>query len=747
MPLGGIDTGCIDMNGDGMWGYCTIFNSHVPRRGPINVPALGLSLGGTTWILTTTPLHRIDEPTDYGSSATRPTNQADRIWYWGHYPVTDIQYETSAPVRVALRAWAPFVPGDIFSSTLPAALFEIHLYNDSGVPQVGRLVFNFPGPDAMETGGTPVIRREFHANEVSSLSGVEISSPNANYVVSIQEDQDVWIGDSLGVDTGAWGRIDKGLPTGSNGVGTSISVPFDLNPGEKTSKRFFLTWNSPRWFATGHPDPANLSWLPWYPDSKVPQSNRQSYRHMYSKIHSNAWDVAQYMAIHHSQLLQRIFAWQEVIYSDHALPGWLQDSLINILHLITETGFWADATEPLGAWCQPEQGLFALNEDPRHCPQMECVPCSFYGNYPLIYFFPQLARSTLQGYKAYQFANGEVAWIFGGCTDTPPTPPLEMAAPTRGYQTTLNGPCVVDMVYRLWRRTNDSSILDEFYDLVKRSTIFTMNLRPESGPDGIISFPSGNAGLEWFEACTWAGMAVHVGGIHLANLLMAKQMAQTVGDRPFADQCQTWFVQGHNAMEQKLWTDGGYYLNYWEPETDRRSDLIMANQLDGEWMAQMAGLDHVFSPERTLKVLRVIETTCVAATAYGAVNFTSPEGMPTANGEARPGWSMHPSAFFPPETLLLGMTYMYFGHKDLGLEICYRCWSQIARLGRVWDQPNLIRGDTGEVIYGGDYYQNMLLWALPAALTQQDLSGPSKPTGLVDQILRSSATITPHAVP
>ena len=45
MPLGGIDTGCIDLETSGLLGFCTIFNTHVPRRGPINLPILGLSSG------------------------------------------------------------------------------------------------------------------------------------------------------------------------------------------------------------------------------------------------------------------------------------------------------------------------------------------------------------------------------------------------------------------------------------------------------------------------------------------------------------------------------------------------------------------------------------------------------------------------------------------------------------------------------------------------------------------------------
>ncbi len=592
----------------------------------------------------------------------------------------------------------------------------------------------------METGNERLRRREFHEDDPVHLHGVEMSSARASYVLAVQEEQDVWIGDGLGVDAGAWGRIDKGLPSASYGAGASISVPFELEPDEHTVKRIFVTWHSPNWYANGHPDPANLAWLPWYSEgSESPvrlaqEDPARSYSHMYARLHPSAWDTMEHMVTHHDQLLTRILAWQAVIFDEPDVPEWLKDSLINILHLITETGLWAVGTPPIGEWCRPDQGLFAMNEDPRHCPQMECVPCSFYGNYPVVYFFPELARTTLRGYKAYQFDNGEVSWIFGGITDKPPTAPLEMASPTRGYQTTLNGPSVVDMVYRLWRRTQDRSVLEEFYDLVKKSTIFTMNLRPEAGPDGIISFPTGNQGLEWFEACTWAGMAVHVGGIHLANLRMAEAMAAQMEDTEFANQCREWFRQGSHSLEHKLWT-GTYYLNYWEPETGRKSDLIMANQLDGEWMVRVGGLPSVFEPDRLLRVLDTVWNTCVAATSFGAVNFTDASGEPQANGEGRPGWSMDPTAFFPPEVLMLGMTYMYTGRKNEGLDLCYRCWERIAALGRVWDQPNLLRGDTGEVVYGGDYYQNMMLWALVAALKGQDVSGPVTAGGLVERIL------------
>ena len=46
MALGGVDTGCLDLETNGTFGYSTIFNSIVPRGGaPLRTPLLALSVG------------------------------------------------------------------------------------------------------------------------------------------------------------------------------------------------------------------------------------------------------------------------------------------------------------------------------------------------------------------------------------------------------------------------------------------------------------------------------------------------------------------------------------------------------------------------------------------------------------------------------------------------------------------------------------------------------------------------------
>ena len=102
-----------------------------------------------------------------------------------------------------------------------------------------------------------------------------------------------------------------------------------------------------------------------------------------------------------------------------------------------------------------------------------------------------------------------------------------------------------------------------------------MNLRPDLGPDGIISVDHDGTGAEWCEACEFRGMTAHVGGLHLAQLRIVERMAERVGDDVFAQQCREWIEQGSESIESKLWT-GKYYLNYYDPKTEEKSDIIFA---------------------------------------------------------------------------------------------------------------------------------------------------------------------------
>ncbi|MDE3180927.1 MAG: hypothetical protein KGM47_14875 [Acidobacteriota bacterium] len=740
MPLGGVATGTLDLDTDGTFGYFNLFNSGVPTRGPLKYGFLGISVKDGTWILST--------------RAVTGINSAKDIHYWGHYPVADMEYELDAPVSVGARAWSPFIPGDAQLSNTPGAIFEVHLRNISNEAQKGALAFSFPGPtqaeaqisrtsprtpfplfgasDPVAQGSIPARRREVKGDQFSGLS---VSADTGNgYVIGVMGADTARYGGGIWVhgydySTGQnWLAIRDRLPSAAAGdFSSSMAVDFELQPDEEKVIRFVLAWSVPLW--------------------KGEKTN--VFEHMYTLKYKNASAVVQDLATNHEGLLKRVLAWQQAVYTEKSLPAWLRESLVNILHLMSKTGYWAQAKPPLMAWVKKDEGLFGMSECPRECPQIECIPCSFYGNVPVVYFFPELARSTLRGYKGYQFANGAPPWVFGGCTagsaeGYPATDPSDMATPSPGYQNTLNAPCYVDMFDRYWQTTGDDDLLKEFYPSLKRSVIYTINLRP--GPEGIISVPTGDrnptqphakpgGGLDWFEGNGWFGMTPHVAGVHLAMLRMAERMAQNVGDAAFANQCQQWIQTGSRQMESKLWA-GKYYLSYYEPEENKQSDLVFGYQLDGEWMTSYHGLPGVFQKDRVPVTLDTIKDTCVALNRFGASNFAQPDGKPVAHV----GYGTY--GYFPPEVYMLAATFIYNGQKDVGMRILKSCLEGISvKYGYTWTQPNVVDGNTGKRVYGADYYQNMILWIIPAALQGHDLKQAVAPGTLVAKVLKAAQPV------
>ena len=56
-----------------------------------------------------------------------------------------MQYQTDAPVSVAMRCWSPFLPGDAQTSMLPGIVFEFTLSDTSAEEEERSLAYSFPG--------------------------------------------------------------------------------------------------------------------------------------------------------------------------------------------------------------------------------------------------------------------------------------------------------------------------------------------------------------------------------------------------------------------------------------------------------------------------------------------------------------------------------------------------------------------------------------------------------------------------
>ncbi len=156
-------------------------------------------------------------------------------------------------------------------------------------------------------------------------------------------------------------------------------------------------------------------------------------------------------------------------------------------------------------------------------------------------------------------------------------------------------------------------------------------------------------------------------------------------------------------------------------------------------MAEHHGLPGVFRLDRVAAALKTIERFNVPQTKYGAINFAKPDGPVLKIGEFPLEEDYQPYDCSPHTVMMLGMTYMYHGRRDFGLELVRRFFHNVVcEAGTTWDQPNILRGNTGKRSFGADYYMNMMLWSLPAAAEGKSFEHPCRPGGLVDRVLRAA---------
>ena len=159
--------------------------------------------------------------------------------------MADVEYDLQdTPVSVGLRAWAPFIPGDIDMSLLPGAVFEVHLRNVKDTPQSGTVAFSFPGPSDEETEDATTFSRE--AVE-GTFSGISVTnSRDIGYALGVVGNENIRYGGELGINGEAWAKIETQLPEAKEfKPGSSLAVDFSLAPHETKIVRFVLGWYSP----------------------------------------------------------------------------------------------------------------------------------------------------------------------------------------------------------------------------------------------------------------------------------------------------------------------------------------------------------------------------------------------------------------------------------------------------------------------------------------------------------------------
>ena len=768
VSLGGLGTGCIDILPSGVFGFSTIFpvgrrhpaKSYQPvyRNPQLLLPFLGVAIDGSTTVLASPERLRggrqngciepgmgrelTDNP-DWVAAWT-PTvpsvdgvRSAEGIRYWGHFPIADLDYSTGDPVSVSLRAWSPFMPGDIDASNVPGAVFDVMLTNSSRAEKAISLVLTFPGMVDMSPLPTHATRVEVSN---SDLQGITVSAAGADYTIAVIGNGNVRSG--YGIFGDAWGDVANRLPKDSSwspgswhgteqlDTSASTAADFTLPAGGSATVRFVLAWNAPAWQGAGFEDIEGFE--RWDPGPLLTPGRQKGeytqYQSRYSTRFENSVAAARYLSENHDRLLERLIAWQSVLYNAPELPDWLPDILINSLNLLTKDSFWAAPSVELGEWSFP-LGAFGMSESPRGCDVTGCIVSNWYGDFPLLYFFPQLELAILRNYQAYLRPDGAIPFLY---------PSRDLTRPTYEWLIPLNGPCFVDLVGRLWRRTGNLEELRELYPAVKATTQFTIGLR--GGEDGVVGVHREGTGQEWWEHTAVKGLVTHAAGVRLATVAIAAELADIVGDHEFAAWARGQLERGSAIVEEKLW-NGNSYLFYFDPESGESNKDILSSQLDGDWISGLHGHSPVFQADRARKSLQTIIEKC--SVPCGLIGFVPGDLSDDISSEHSVPAEAAAYGSFTAEMQIVAMTLMYAGMVDEGLDLAFRALDNLFRVqGHAWDLPNMIVADSCERYFGTDYFQNLSLWALPAAMQQTPLSGLWEGDGLVARLLAAARGTT-----
>ena len=499
----------------------------------------------------------------------------------------------------------------------------------------------------------------------------------------------------------------SGITVHAAGPGVRGSQSVTIAPGQSQHVRFVFAWYAPHWR----------------------DSSREPHVHRYGTRYASADDVAEDALARFDTLRERTLAWQRVIYGSD-LPGWLRDALVQGLYSLAKNSIWIARTRKDEWWS--EDGWFAHSESHTGCPIAETMVCRMHGHFPVLFFFPELEVTTLDAFRHFQLADGEIPFCFGT--------PTSMRDPRYHCQHPLNSGQYAQMVYRLYLRTGDQEQLARFYDSAKRAIRYSQGLDVDG--DGLVNDHShAPPGEHWpanqfYDVWPWFGTSAYVAGTWLATLACGRAMAETMDDTAFAAECEDWLRRGLEAYHVKLWT-GEYYRLWNDPENGQVSDVSLGNQLMAQWCTHVAGLPSLLPDENVRAALATVERLNMNATAYGLVNGVTPDGQRFDAGHDK--LNDHAKQVFIGENLCAAMTFIYHGQDDLGLELARRMYAALALKSRApWNQRCLIDAGSGLPIWGHDYYSNMVIWALPMALAHQGVGAVAEGDQLAGRMLRAA---------
>lgn len=554
MPLGGIGTGTVSLNGRGGLVDWAVRNS----------PAIGWTPtvhGATTafWLRTEDAQGRVsmrilEGPADTelyegGAGAMFPNHGFPHFRtsvFRAAYPLARVELgDPQMPVAVTLEAVNPLVPGDADASGIPAALLRWRLVNKTECP----LKVSVLGFLVNAAGG------ELVKGEVSSdvLRGISIGSkdvapvdstlgrlvlavpPGVGAISTAQQIANLgWRVklDSFWRQFASLGKAASCQDPDSSGdlAAAAMSVSFDLPAKGEKSLPFVLAWRFPH----------RMAWDSRMPRGQVvngPFDPNKEVGNWYATRFATAEAAAETLMRNLPELEAKTVAFVRGILSAKAPDVVKEAALFNLSTVRSETCF-RTADGNFFGW----EGIF---DDAGSC----FGSCAHVWGYEhvLVDLWPNLAKNMTDIYFSYAMEeNGKIAFRT--------LLPLDPQNAKRGIAAADGQLHCLLKVYENWRKTGDDDWLRRLWPKAKKALEFCWVPGGwDADRDGVM------------EGCQHNTMDVEYYGpnpqmefLYLAALKAVGEMADFLGDVSFAAMCRGLAERGSAWTEANLF-NGAYY--------------------------------------------------------------------------------------------------------------------------------------------------------------------------------------------
>lgn len=420
---------------------------------------------------------------------------------------------------------------------------------------------------------------------------------------------------------------------GSERLASAIAVRLTLAPGETQRLPFVVAWDFPvTEFAQG---------VKYY----------RRYTDFFGRGGDNAEAIAHQGLADYQTWQEQILAWQQPILAQKDLPNWFKMALFNELYDLTSGGtLWSAADE------RDPQGQFAVLEclDYRW---YESLDVRLYGSFGLLMLWPQLEKSIMRAFaRAIPTADERLRVIGYYYTIGAESPtavrkaenatPHDLGAPNEHPWEKTNYTSYQDC--NLWKDLPSDFVLLVYRDFLltgAKDTAFLAECWPaivaalgrlktfDLDRDGIPE--NSGAPDQTFDDWRLQGVSAYCGGLWIAALEAAIAIAKILGETltPSLPEIpetiatyQSWLAQARPVYQQKLWNGKFYRL-----DSNSGSEVVMADQLCGQFYARLLGLPDVVPTECAESALAMVYEACFLnfeAGKFGVANGLMPDGSP-----------------------------------------------------------------------------------------------------------------------